>query len=65
MGPDGAESHGWDLTVLSHTGGTLTVVSHNSVVDSVFFLDKVDSVFKQRINPIVKQVIRFENKFDD
>ena len=53
--------------MLSHTGGTLTVLSHSSLVDSVFFvfLEKVDSVFKQRINPIVKQIIRFENKFDD
>ena len=56
MGPDSAESHGWDLTVLSHTGATLMVLSHSSLVDSVF---------KQRINPIVKQIIRFENKFDD
>ena len=46
MGPDGAESHGWDLTVLSHTS-------------------LVDNVFKQSIKPIVKQIIRFGNKFGD
>ena len=46
MGPDGAESHGLDLTVLSHTS-------------------LVDIVFKQSIQPIVKQIIRFVNKSGD